>query len=263
MRIATATLAIPVVLVINRLGGWVFGVALALTAVVGTVECYRMAKSAGYRPLVLPGLAAAAVLAALPIAVHQPQAAWTGALVALLMISGSYYVLPHAYSSGLASWMLTVGPVLYVGLLLGQLSLLRTDRHGAWWVFAVLVITWAYDTGAFFAGRTWGKHGFMQHVSAKKTVEGVIGGLLLSTLASLIAVPTVGLATGQALALGLLLGVAAQLGDLVESMIKRQAGVKDAGAILPGHGGLLDRIDSLLFTGALATYAALLLGYAS
>ncbi|MBV9281237.1 MAG: phosphatidate cytidylyltransferase, partial [Chloroflexi bacterium] len=156
----------------------------------------------------------------------------------------------------------TLVPVLYVGLLLGHLSLLRVYHHGARWVMLALLLTWAYDTGAFFAGSLWGRRRFMAHASPSKTVEGVLGGLLLSTLAGLLALPALGLLAWQALLLGLLAGVAAQAGDLVESMVKRQTGVKDSGAIMPGHGGLLDRIDSLLFTGALTLYAAMVLGYA-
>jgi phosphatidate cytidylyltransferase len=152
---------------------------------------------------------------------------------------------------------------LYVGLLLAHLGLLRSYRDGAWWVFAALLTTWLYDIGAYVTGRTVGKRPFMRHISPKKTVEGVAGGLALSTLAGLATVPTVGLRVWQALLLGLLAGVAAQIGDLVESMIKRQAGVKDSGAIFPGHGGVLDRIDSLLFSGALIAYLALLFGYAA
>jgi phosphatidate cytidylyltransferase len=103
----------------------------------------------------------------------------------------------------------------------------------------------------------------MSHVSPSKTVEGVGGGLFLAGVAGLVAVPTLGLDPVVALVLGVITGAVAQTGDLIESKMKRQTGVKDTGTIIPGHGGLLDRIDSLLFTATLGYYAAVILGYAS
>src|SRR5207248_1903493 len=127
---------------------------------------------------------------------------------------------------------------------------------------AVLLMTWAYDSGAYFAGSYLGMHPFMQHVSSKKTREGVAGGLGLAMISALVLVPTVHVVFWKALLLGLAAGIVCQIGDLVESMLKRHVGVKDSGTLIPGHGGLLDRIDGLLFTGALTYYAAALLGYA-
>jgi phosphatidate cytidylyltransferase len=158
-------------------------------------------------------------------------------------------------------WLATEGGAVYVGIMLGHLSLLRALPDGAWWVFATLVMTWAYDTGAYVTGSQMGRRPFMQHVSSKKTVEGVMGGLVLAGIAGFILVPSVGVAAPVALALGLLVGAAAQAGDLIESLFKRRAGVKDSGMIFPGHGGMLDRIDALLVTGAVVYYAAALLGY--
>jgi phosphatidate cytidylyltransferase len=103
----------------------------------------------------------------------------------------------------------------------------------------------------------------MAHVSPKKTLEGVCGGLVCSAAAGLIAVPAVNLLWWQALALGVAGGIAAQTGDLFESMLKRQTGVKDSGTLIPGHGGLLDRIDGLLFVAPLVYYVALLTGHAA
>jgi phosphatidate cytidylyltransferase len=226
------------------------------------MEFYQMLRGAGYRPFILAGLASAAVMAAVPIFVRQPQTTWIAILVLLLGVAGAYYLIPDLYRTGLLNWSMTLLPVVYVGLLLGHLVWLRQDHRGAWWVFSALVITWAYDTGAYAAGSGYGRRPFMAHVSAKKTREGVVGGLLLATLAGLLAVPTVQLDVWQGLLLGCLIGVAAQTGDLVESMIKRQLGVKDSGTMLPGHGGLLDRIDSLLFAAPVVAYVALLLGYA-
>lgn len=218
-------------------------------------------RAAGYRPALLIGVPVIVVMAVVPLAGHAPQSAWTFLLVLLLAGAGLWYLAPGG-TAALTGWIATLAGAVYVGLLLGHLALLRTLHWGAWWVLIALVVTWAYDTGAYFAGSLAGRRPFMQHISPKKTAEGVAGGLALAAVAGLVAIPAVGLPVWQSLALGLTGGAAAQAGDLVESMLKRQAGVKDAGAIVPGHGGLLDRIDSLLFVGTLTYYAAVLTGHA-
>jgi phosphatidate cytidylyltransferase len=238
-------------------------VLVGLVAAVGAAEFYLLARSAGSRPALVLGVPAAAAIAALPLADSSPERAWVGILVLLALAAGAMYLSPHLFTAGMDGWLATVGGAMYVGILLGHLSLLRTLPNGAWWVFAALLMTWAYDTGAYFAGSQLGRRPFMQHVSSRKTIEGVMGGLVLSGVAGFVLVPSVGVAAPLALALGLLVGAVAQVGDLVESMFKRRAGVKDSGAIIPGHGGLLDRIDALLFTGAVTFYAAALLGYVS
>jgi phosphatidate cytidylyltransferase len=222
-----------------------------------------MVRRAGYRPLVLLAVPVASGMAVIPLGVRHFAPTWIGLMVLVMLIGGAHFLLPHAYVNGFGGWVTTIIPVLYVGLLLGHLAALRVTRDGVWWVALVLLLTWAYDTGAYFAGRFLGRHSFMHHVSPNKTWEGVGGGLILAGLVGLVAVPTVGLQAWQAPLLGLLTGIVAQIGDLLESMIKRQTGVKDSGVLIPGHGGLLDRIDSLLFTGVLAYYTAALLGYAS
>lgn len=222
-----------------------------------------MMRAGGYHPAAHLGVPAAAAIVVLPFVLPHPQAAWVGILVLTVALAGAWYLIPFVYEFGLRGLLATVGGVAYVGLLLGHLSLLRGLGHGAWWVLIALLLNWAYDTGAYVAGSLVGKRPFMHHVSSKKTLEGVGGGLLLSTVTGLAAVPTLGLLLWQGLALGLAVGLVAQTGDLVESMIKRHVGVKDSGTIIPGHGGMLDRIDSLLFTAALTYYAAALFGYAA
>lgn len=256
-------MGIPLVLAVDYLGGWTFGVLIAVAAAIGTVELLRMERQLDYRPAALIAVPASIVVAVVPLlAPSQSQTAWIGIVMAVMAGTASLYLLLPLYQRGFLNWVFTLLPVWYVGLMLGHLGLLREGRDGAWWIFLVLVITWSYDTGAYFGGRLFGRHPFMQHVSPKKTVEGVAGGLLLSAVAGLATVPAIGITLWQALLLGLSLGIVAQAGDLVESMIKRQTGVKDSGGLIPGHGGLLDRIDSLLFTGVLAYYLAVLLGYA-
>ncbi len=142
--------------------------------------------------------------------------------------------------------------LLYIGGAMSYLIRMRNLPDGELLILFVLLITWAADTGAYYVGKTWGRHPLAPVVSPKKTVEGLAGGLALAIAAVLVARPwitshSVGLI--EALLLGTLLTMAGLAGDLVESAVKRAVGVKDSGGLLPGHGGMLDRIDSLLFTG--------------
>ncbi len=263
LRVATAAAGIPLVLGVDYLGGWAFACLAGLAAAIGSFELYAMVRQLGYRPFAFAGIVASVLMTALPFTMVHAQTGWILVLVILLAGVATLYLARPLYKRSFSNWVFTVVPVLYVGLLLGHLSLLRQTREGARWVAMALLITWAFDTGAYFAGSLAGKRPFMRHISPKKTLEGVLGGLALGGLAGLLAVPMVGIAWWQGLALGVTAGIAAQAGDLVESMMKRESGVKDSGVLIPGHGGLLDRIDSLLFTGVLTYYAAMLLGYAS
>ncbi len=178
----------------------------------------------------------------------------------------------------LIGWALTVAGTFYVAWLLGLFQALRLvgggDGSGRGWVLYVLAATWAYDTGAYLVGRRFGRHRFMTWISPSKTWEGAAGGLLFCLLVTLIArsplAPPLAALSGWAPLpvplwhvpfLALAVCLAAQIGDLAESMIKRGAGAKDASALIPGHGGMLDRMDSLLFTVVLVyAYVALVLG---
>ncbi|MBF0496468.1 MAG: phosphatidate cytidylyltransferase [Deltaproteobacteria bacterium] len=138
--------------------------------------------------------------------------------------------------------------VVYVGGFLSSIIGLRTLPSGPYWVLLVFVITACTDTGAYFTGRTLGKHKLMPAVSPKKTVEGAVGGLIAALVCALIYrslfLPTLSVKHAVIMSLGL--SILGQLGDLIESMLKRAVGAKDSGTIFPGHGGLLDRLDSAL-----------------
>ena len=139
--------------------------------------------------------------------------------------------------------------VLYIPFLLTHLALLREVAYGVQWIFLLLIIVMTGDTAAYYAGRTFGKRKLYPMVSPNKTIEGSLGGLVGSLAGVFIARATFfpQLPVADSIALPLLLGVLGQLGDLFESMLKRSFGVKDSGTIVPGHGGILDRLDSILF----------------
>ena len=151
----------------------------------------------------------------------------------------------------LTDGMVLVMGVLYVGLTLSALLSTRALPDGALLIFFVVLVTWAADTGAYVAGKSLGRHPLAPVVSPKKTYEGLLGGLLLACLAAVVArawfLP--GFSLVDCLVLGVVLTMAGLIGDLAESAMKRSTGFKDSGALIPGHGGMLDRLDSLLFTG--------------
>ena len=158
-------------------------------------------------------------------------------------------------------WLVT-GPI-YVGATLITVDLMHGLPNGGAWVFLSMIIAWGSDTAAYFSGRAFGKHKLYPKLSPKKTIEGAVGGLGGSALGAIAAhftfLPELPLVPGIALAL--VAGALGQSGDLLESLLKRSSGIKDSGGILPGHGGLLDRVDALIFTAPTTwAFATLVLG---
>ena len=183
---------------------------------------------------------------------------------AVTLCSLWFLLLPRSrdHAQTFAGWGMAVAGAIYVGWLLGHTVALRDYIYvsGEWWLLFALVATWAYDTGAYLVGRGIGKRAVFQHLSAGKTLEGTLGGAFMAVTATALYAqftpfPLNPLAAGL---VGLGAAVVAQLGDLLESLLKRGADVKDSGTFIPGHGGILDRIDSLLFTGPYMFYVALI-----
>lgn len=158
-------------------------------------------------------------------------------------------------------WAWTVAGILYVGWLLSYLVALRLEA-GRNWVFFALFVTFGADSAAFFVGRALGRHQLAPRVSPKKTWEGAIAGVFGAMVVSLFFIFLTPLSLpigyGQVLFLALLVSVFGQFGDLTKSLLKRNVGVKDSGTLLPGHGGALDRVDSVLFTGVVVYFYYLL-----
>lgn len=205
-------------------------------------------------PKVLSCLAAAILLIAMSEGL--PHILLLGLLGIVAIIMAGFCISPVHMKQHLPDWAAYIFGVLYVGLLLGHYSLLRNLEQGVALVFFVIIVTWLSDTGGFFVGKTLGKHPLAPTLSPKKTIEGLLGGVLFSVIGGIIShfifVPFLSL--GQCMMLGGSLALLGAIGDLAESAIKRSVSVKDSGTIIPGHGGVLDRVDSLLFTGPAMYY---------
>ena len=264
-RIITALCGIPVLVAFIWYDTPRFPLLILLVAsfaALGTLEFYRLATLSGARPLAVFGVVWTLLFI---MGAHLDANYEVGYLVPSLLASAA--VLPLAWfllfssQRSFASWLWTVAGILYLGWLLGYYVALREHDYGREWVILAIFSVFACDTAALFVGRAWGKHLMAPVISPKKTWEGAIGGFVATPAAAVIIyallnVADVSLPTGyaQIVLLGCLVGVVAQLGDLLESWLKRRAGVKDSGRLLPGHGGILDRIDSLVITGAVIYY---------
>ncbi|MDR0787998.1 MAG: phosphatidate cytidylyltransferase [Gemmatimonadota bacterium] len=263
-RVLVAAVAIPVAIGIIYLGGWVLAAGLAVLAVLSAGEFYRLAETRQARPLVGAGMIAVVlfVLSAALASGEGPDGAGFGMItvVAMLVIGALAIWTRGVEGQPLLSVSVTLSGAVYTGATLSFVLFLRhlpgTDGvvHATTLVLVPIVLTWVSDTMAFFSGRAFGKHKLIPTVSPGKTVEGAIGSVVGTALfavacgAFLNRFPSYNLPVGSAILLGILISVFAQVGDLVESVLKRDAGVKDSGTLLPGHGGALDRFDSLFFT---------------
>ena len=245
LRLVTAAVAIPIIVILVWAGArWYTGVIAALLAA-ATLE-FQMARGSRLTVLVL---LAGALSAGLAIAAHAggEWLIWvlTGAaLLPLLWAITAYHV-----EDAVGEWLWAAGAVLYIGWLGCHLVLLRDVGDGRDWVFLALFGTFATDTGAYFIGRATGRTPLAPTISPGKTVEGAVGGMACGFAFVLLLNYFLGLrvGAGQIIPLAILLPIAAQAGDLVESKLKRSMQVKDTSRLLPGHGGLMDRFDSVLF----------------
>jgi phosphatidate cytidylyltransferase len=273
-RLASVAILIPLILA-TTWWYWLTAAFVAACVAVAIIELFDILRAGGYAPRKAPGLAVGLLLCA--AAAFQPLAGFDLTALALtLAVAGtlSYEILRRERSTSLLSWALTLTGAAYIGWLLSAFILLRQldtplrpgplaglgIPPGTAWVILVLAITWIQDSAAYFVGRAFGRTKMAPFLSPKKTWEGFAGGLAASILAALAAAFLLGLPVSYAAAalIGAATGVSGPLGDLGESLIKRQIGVKDSGALIPGHGGILDRMDSLLFTAPTVYYAVLL-----
>lgn len=269
-RVAVAVVGIPLVVWALHLGGWFLGGLMGGAVALGAWEFYAMMRLRGDRPFALLGSLAAGGMVLLG-GVYPTFGAFAPAAALLLLgVAGASMALSLFFrwpgGSPSAALNATVSGVAYVGLPMAFLPLLRSagdripgvEAMGLWipmgFVLLPLLVTWAGDAAAYFVGTAIGRVKLAPAVSPGKSVEGSVAGLVGSVAASVLicgawlsSLPVNPVSTGFAVAIGAALAVVTQLGDLVESLLKREAGVKDSGNLLPGHGGFLDRLDALLW----------------
>jgi len=251
-RVLSSIALVPLLFVVVWLLPPVYFTGLVIVAAaIGQYELYGMAKARGIAPMTTAGIVLGALVVINFFRPLYPYLGgpyfWITLCVLTVMISRLFSRRP--VEGALEDIAATLLGVLYVALLFGFSVAIHAGPAGKKWLVFLFLVIWASDTGAYYVGTAFGKHRLYEKISPKKSIEGLIGGLLASVIIAQVCtvwlVPSVGLL--EAAVLGASLAAFGTVGDLVESLIKRSAGVKDSGNLIPGHGGILDRMDSMLF----------------
>jgi len=256
-RVISSMVGIPLIVLAVWFGGWLLLLLTAGIMLIGLRELAAMLRKMDLNPPLAVMLTGSAILLAAAYLFGERGINWAVTLVLMLVLLT--VVIRFPYYSPVDGAVGLLG-TLYLGLFT-YFYLLRTLPEGWIWLIFMLVGTWASDTAAYFVGKKLGKRKLAPSLSPGKTVAGGIGGIAGSLLVAVLFYAIYSfLPLWHLLILGLLLGVMAQLGDLWESVIKRTAGIKDTGKIIPGHGGVLDRFDSMMFTAPFVYYYLVLFG---
>jgi phosphatidate cytidylyltransferase len=260
-RIIFAVIAAPAGVAVIYFGDWALATMLAILSALGAWELFRFSKETGVKAFEPAGIALAALI---PLAVHASRLGvynlpFTGMIAIVLLLFAATIWLRGPMGKPLSVVAVTLFGVLYASLIT-YVYLLRyhpytvTAASGTLVAVLPILLVWATDIGAYTFGRMFGKRKLMPSVSPGKTVAGAVGGLVLTVIVCLLYVrfllmpyAQLGFTLAGAVLFGIIVSVAGQTGDLAESLLKREAGVKDSSTLLPGHGGILDRFDSLLF----------------
>jgi phosphatidate cytidylyltransferase len=295
-RLLTAAVLAPMILAIVLLGEPWLSLLIGIAAFLALVELVALLDAAGYQPpqvltiiagMLLTGAGLVAVndesvggmLSTLVTALDPPGVV-AAALVAGMLLLGVAAFMRSDAKTGFVTWAMSSFGAAYIGLLMPMIALVAHLSapggsastpvgilgigSGVAWTLMLVLVVWGYDTGAYLVGRVIGRTRLVEHISPSKTVEGLAGGLVVATIGAGVGAALVGLEPWHPLVIGPLVGLAAQAGDLAESLLKRAAERKESGFLVPGHGGILDRVDSFLFAApVLAGYALLVAGRAA
>ncbi len=261
-RTLVTILLLPLGIAAIYFGGIPYGLVLLIFFLAAAHEYVQLFCKGGYQPseaLVLLGTAALTVGRLLGGFASAP---WMISLLVLLAMTYHLLAFERGRDQAAADFCITLGGVFYLGWIGAYLISLRNLENGLWWVLLVLPAVWFTDSGAYLVGITFGRHRLSPRLSPKKTWEGYLGGVaagalggaIMGFLLPLLAGPASGINPARGALLGLIVAALSVLGDLGESMTKRQVGAKDSGTFLPGHGGAFDRIDSWLWAGVIGYY---------
>ena len=278
VRIASAAVGIPLAaLIVFGWGGALLPSVVGILAIIGVHEFYRGVRRLGMQPAEWAGWVACIVFIIVRAQYDAPHgvfplyqiAHFATTILAIVFLAALILDLRKpgrapirnigatALGAFYAGWLMSyliplrqfdIGPQFHPPLKGLAIGWLDTHSYGAWLILFLLLVTWACDTGAYFAGRAFGKRKLAPAISPGKTVEGAIGGVVGSIVVALLAGGLAGFPMWARPGIGIVIAAASMVGDLVESAMKREIGIKDFGAIMPGHGGVLDRLDSLLFS---------------
>jgi phosphatidate cytidylyltransferase len=265
-RARSAAILVPPLLIAVWLGGIWIALVVGIAVVLAAIETFRLLTAAGHHSMPVLGIVLAVVVALGDSVKVLPGG--SGLLLASLgiVLVGTGALTRLDPREGLAIFATTTFGALYVGALGFIVRLSMTDSRveptallgflgpERAWILVLVLVVWAFDTAAYFTGRRFGRRPFMAHISPKKTLEGVGGGLVAAAIVGAVLVAALGRPWLAGLVFGLVLAAAAQAGDLAESMLKRAAGAKESGTLIPGHGGMLDRVDSFLFAAPVAYF---------
>lgn len=292
-RVLTAAILAPIIIAIVVAGEPWLSLLIGVAAFLALVELVSLLDAGGFQPpQVLTILAGMALTAAGLVTANQasvggivttllealdPPGLVAATLVAAVLLLAMAAFMRADPRAGFVTWAMSSFGIAYVGLLLPAIAIvahlappggsattgvgLLEIGSGVAWTLMLVLVVWGYDTGAYLTGRLVGRTKLVDHISPSKTMEGMAGGLVVATLGAGVGAVLIGLDAWHPLLIGPIVGIAAQAGDLGESMLKRAAGRKESGFLVPGHGGILDRIDSFLFAApVLAGYAVLVAG---
>ncbi len=258
-RVLSALVIVPLLLYIFFKGGWLFVFLIELAILLGVNEYFSMVEQKGLMPKRLIGTVGALLIGGVAYLGQLDYMAVAVTLLAMLVLADQ--VRGMDIRTGITSSAVTLFGMVYIGWMLSHAILLRfpahhSDRMGIFFVILALAGTFLADAGAFFTGRAYGRRKLSPIISPGKTMEGALGGLIAGTAGVLatklvfdwwiLPEPGTGMPFYYCLLLGPVLALVSIAGDLFESMIKRDAGIKDSGNVIPGHGGIMDRLDSLL-----------------
>ncbi len=294
-RLLTAAVLAPIILAIVLLGEPWLSLLIGIAAFLALVELVGLLDAAGYQPPQVVAIACGMAIVAAGlvttneatiggpvatlVAALDPPGLVAAAMIAVVLLMAIVSFTRGDPQSGFVTWAVTTFGVAYVGLLLPAIVVVAHlgppgassstpvgpigVASGVGWGIMLVLVVWGYDTGAYLTGRWLGRHRLLDHISPSKTMEGLVGGLVVATLGAVIGTALLGIDAWHPFVIGPVVGLAAQAGDLAESMLKRAADRKESGFLVPGHGGILDRVDSFLFAApVLAGYALLVVGRA-